>query len=327
MFGGRAWLLLEGNQLHSVDLATGSNPRTRELGGEPASASECSGGRIWVLGPDGVLRGHSLRPGSAPLVAPLSAGTWSEVRAAGRWVIVAGETELVLVDAETAEVERLVELPARRKAPVSVTARQMAVAVDAPRGGTLLLFRLDDAGLGRPGSVRLPAAANLVSLEGESVYVSDAEGALSAFRPRNEGQRGARHLWTRRLGGPLSTAPVVHSGRLFVFSLDNWLRILNPEDGALLARVRMERRILAPPVVLSRDTLVVQPWGSPYLRELHPESGRDGRTWWSGAEWQKVVGGPSSDDRQEWFVATLGPWEWTIAGFQNVPIVLGSGPE
>ena len=165
---------------------------------------------------------------------------------------------------------------------------------------------------------RLPLreAPVLLALGPEHLFVSDLEGTLTGYRLHENRSGGASRRWRRRLGAPLATPPLILGDRMVTLSLDNWLRVLGQSDGALLGKARVSRRVLRPVVPISGDSFVVSPEGSPELLEVHPQARREGRRWWSGEEHQKVRGGPVRAEGTPWFLATLGPWNWQLAGFR-----------
>jgi outer membrane protein assembly factor BamB len=92
-----------------------------------------------------------------------------------------------------------------------------------------------------------------LAVDGNSVYVSDADGNLVRLNART----GAVVWQARQLANRELTAPVVYHGRLVVGDLQGYLHWFDPATGRYLARVRVgKRRISAAPVVAG-DSLVV----------------------------------------------------------------------
>lgn len=111
---------------------------------------------------------------------------------------------------------------------------------------------------GRQGWNRELSSANGIGTDGTNLFVSAADGKVTALEPS-----AGTALWTQdALGYRWLTRPASHNGSLLVGDLEGYLHWLDPATGALVARARAGKdAIRTAPVVAGDIALVLSTGG------------------------------------------------------------------
>ncbi len=101
-------------------------------------------------------------------------------------------------------------------APVAVTDTTLFVTSDDGH-----LYAFPSAGCGSATceptwTANIPSGPHAPSVAGSVLFVGTNNGTLAAFNTNGCGQNTCTPLWTTNVGAPISTAPVVSDGRVFV---------------------------------------------------------------------------------------------------------------
>ena len=117
-----------------------------------------------------------------------------------------------------------------------------------------------------------------VAVEGTTLIVSSGFGFVAALDTADGNEK-----WRRALGSPVTGAPTIKDGRLFVITQNNEIFALDLQTGAVLwsdQAIAESARVLSSPSVAAVEDLIVAPFSS---GEVIAFLGANGRRLWNDA--------------------------------------------
>ncbi|MBA2379033.1 MAG: PQQ-binding-like beta-propeller repeat protein [Blastocatellia bacterium] len=216
--------------LRAINSRDGRTHWTAELGGSISSTAASDSGRVFVVSTStddsAFLRALSRETGITEFVVDLNSSQSPTLAISGETVLISDSNQVAAFSSKDGAQlwSRSHALPGKGRV---IVGSRMALA----EGNKLLLLNLEDGRVGSEYSFEFPISS--VAFANGQTFVGDSRGTI---------ERVSGSSWRYKTGGKIVELAATEFG-LFAASHDNFLYMLNADNGKVIWRRRMSGRI------------------------------------------------------------------------------------